>query len=131
MPRETAKTPASPTAATESQLLALAEESTATFIAVIEAGNTMLRGIMMLGQEMTEFTAARLRENIDTSQRLMDCADANEAFGIQCDLARAARQQFLGEAARLMELAAETTRLSWAPIEVRTREVLGRPKSDT
>jgi hypothetical protein len=97
---------------------------------MIEAGSTMVGGIMSLGQELGEFAAGRLRDGIATSQRLMDCADPSEAFGVQCELARATREQFFSEAAKLMELAAETARRSWAPIEVRAQEALARSKGD-
>jgi hypothetical protein len=130
MPRDTEDSTASPAAATEWQLRALADESTATVIAVIDAGSTLLGGIMSLGREMSEFAAARMRDGIETSQRLMDCADPSEAFGVQCELARATREQFFSEAAKLMELAAETARRSWAPIEVRAQEALARSKGD-
>ena len=131
MPRDAEESSASPTAATtESQLRDFTDESAATVIAMIEAGSTMLGGIMSLGREMNEFAAARVRDGIETSQRLLACADPSEGFSIQCELARATREQFLCEAAKLMELAAETARRSWAPIEVRTREALGRPNSD-
>lgn len=97
---------------------------------MIEASNELFKGMMTIAQEMIEFSSARLRENLEVSQRLMGCKDPNEAFGVQCELARAANQQFLDETSKLMSLAAEMTRLSWAPLELRTKEALGKLDKD-
>jgi hypothetical protein len=130
MPRTTANAAEPQIGATESDLNALADESGANMNAVIEASNAMMQGMMLLGGEMVAFWSARWRDGFEASQRLMGCADPNEAFGMQCELARAASQQFFDETAKLMNLAAETAHSSWAPIELRTQAALDRLHSD-
>lgn len=130
MTRKTTKTAGPKDDAAASQLMALAGDSGATLNAIIEASAAMLKGMMTVGQEMIEFSNARLRENLEASQRLMACKDPNEAFGVQCELARAANREFLDEASKIMNLAAEMTRLSWAPLELRMKEVLDRLDRD-
>lgn len=130
MTRETTKAAGPKDETAASQFMALTGDNAATLSAMIEASNAMLMGMMTIARETIEFSNERLRESLEASQRLMGCKDPNEAFGMQCELARAANQQFLDEASKLMNLAAEMTRLSWAPLELRTREALGRLDKD-
>ena len=129
MPRETAHSAKAQTAAPEDQLTALADENGATVNALLEAGNAMLQGWMMLSQELLEFSSARWREQFELSQRLLGCSDPNAAFDMQCALTRAASRQFFDEAAKLMDLAAKAAQSSWAPLETRTTQALDRLKT--
>ncbi len=130
MPRETAHSAKAQTAAPEDQLIVLADENGATVNAVLEAGNAILQGWMTVSRELVEFSSARWREQIELSQRLLGCGDPTAAFDLQCEMARAARRQFFDEAAKLMDLAAKAAQSSWAPIENRTKQALGRLHSD-
>jgi hypothetical protein len=127
MPRTT-DTASSQAAVTDSELLAAAEQATATLAAVIEAGSAASRGFMLFALEMAEFSGAQLRQNLETAERLMGCTDPEQAFGIQCDSARAASRQFFSEAAKLLQLAADTTRESCASLEACAQRALERLK---
>lgn len=105
---------------------ALALASGTTMQALMRASDAMLKGVMALSQEMSEFTNARLRQNVERSETLLRCSDPAEAFGLQCDFAQKATQQYLTEANRLMALATAVTGKCWEPIEECTRETLGR-----
>jgi hypothetical protein len=130
MPRETAHSAKAQSAAPADRLNVLADENGATVNALLEAGNAMLQGWMTLSQELIEFSSARWREQLELSQRLLGCSDPNAAFDMQCELARAASRQFFDEAAKLMDLAAKAAQSSWAPLETRTKQALGRLNSD-
>jgi hypothetical protein len=109
------------------QSLALAGGT--TMQALMRASDAMLKGVMALSQEMTEFTNARLRQNVERSETLLRCSDPAEAFGLQCDFAHKATQHYLDEANRLMALATTVTGKCWEPLEECTRETLGRFKN--
>lgn len=105
---------------------ALAMASGTTMQALMRANDAMLKGVMALSQEVSEFTNARLRQNVERSETLLRCSDPAEAFGLQCDFAHKATQQYLAEANRLMALATAVTGKCWEPLEECTRETLGR-----
>ena len=106
------------------QSLALASGS--TMQALMRASDAMLKGVMALSQEMTEFTNARLRQNVERSETLLRCSDPAEAFGLQCEFAHKATQHYLDEANRLMSLASEVSGKCWEPLEACTRDALDR-----
>jgi len=130
MPREIAHSAKVQSAAPDDQLTAIADENGATVNALLEASHAMLQGWMTLSQELVEFSSARWREQFELSQRLLGCSDPNAAFDLQCELARTASRQFFDEAAKLMDLAAKAAQSSWAPLETRTQQALGRLKTD-
>ena len=105
---------------------ALAMASGTTMQALMRANDAMLKGVMALSQEVSEFTNARLRQNVERSETLLRCSDPAEAFGLQCDFAHKATRQYLAEANRLMALATAVTGKCWEPLEECTRETLGR-----
>ena len=83
-----------------------------------------------LQQEMVQFTSERVKDGFEASQSLMGCSDPAQAFGVQCDVARKATQEFLAEANKMMTLAAKVTGDCWEPLQDRTKETLsklGRP----
>jgi hypothetical protein len=86
----------------------------------------MFNGMMSLGQEMSEFATARLRENMEFTSTVMRCGDPQEAVRLEMDYARHATQQYLDEASRLMNMATELSQNGWAPLEAATRETLKR-----
>ena len=104
----------------------LAQASGSTMQAFMRASDAMLKGVMALSQEMTEFTNARLRQNVERSETMLRCHDPAEAFGLHCDFAHRATRQYLDEANRLMALASEVSGKCWEPLEEATREALDR-----
>src|SRR5215470_13861731 len=81
MTRQTTKAAGPKDETAPSQFMALAGDNGATL-------GAMIKGMMTIVQAMIEFSNVRLRENLAASQRLMGCKDPNEAFGVQCELAR-------------------------------------------
>lgn len=122
----TEKTRAAMTMMPELDYQSLALASGTTMQALMRASDAMLRGVMALSQEMTDFTNARLRQTVERSETLLRCSDPAEAFGVQCDFAHKTTQQYLDEANRLMALATAVTDKCWEPLEACTRETLGR-----
>lgn len=98
--------------------------------AFMKAGEAMLEGMTAVGREMMDFGNARMRHDIATSESLMRCNGAEEAFRLQCDYAREATQQYFEEAGKLMQLTARMTREYWVPLEDRTRATLHQLNGD-
>jgi hypothetical protein len=111
-------------------MTARAEDNGATVSALVEAGNAIMESWMKLSRELVEFSSARWHEQIELSQRLLGCSDPSAAFDMQCEMARSASRQYFDEAAKLMGLAAEVAQASWAPLETRTKQALGRLRTD-
>jgi len=131
-PRPSAETPqaATPVAGMpEIDYRAFALASGASMHALLQASDAMMKGMMAVGQEMTEFASARIRENVERSETLMQCADPVSAFGLQCNFAQKATQQYLEEAGRLMALATQLTGKCLEPIQTYTKETLGQTVS--
>ena len=79
---ETARSAPKPAAAAmmmpEVDYQSLAMASGSTVQALMRASDAMLKGVMALSQEMTEFTNARLRLNVERSETLLRCHDPAE-----------------------------------------------------
>jgi hypothetical protein len=98
--------------------------------AVMKAGEVMLEGMTVLGREMMDFGNARFRHDVETSESLINCKGADDAFRLQCDFMREATQQYFEEAGKLTQLTARLTRDCWAPLEDRTRVALRQMNGD-
>jgi hypothetical protein len=92
----------------------------------LKASETMFNGMMTIGQEVGEFAANRLRENMEFTSSVMQCGDPREAVRLEMDYARQATQQYLDEASKLMQMTAQVSQKGWASIETATRENLKR-----
>ncbi len=92
--------------------------------AFVEANEAIMDTMAALGAEMVTFGNRRLRENIDRSESLMRCQDAEQAFQIQYDFFQSATQQYLEQANNMMEIMARMTGQFWAPLQERTTEAL-------
>ena len=129
MPKEAKKVEAGNGAPAETMtpdLAALVDSNGANIAAFVKASEALWTGMTAMGQEMAQFASTRLRENMDLSGSVMQCGDPREAFRLECDYARNATRQYLDETSKLLGIAAETSRRSWAPIEELTKETLGR-----
>ncbi|QEX14941.1 hypothetical protein FRZ44_02170 [Hypericibacter terrae] len=114
---------AAPTAVTpEIDYQAFALASGATVKALLQASEVMMKGMAAVGQEMSEFASQRIRENVERSESLLHCTDPTAAFGLHCDFAQKATQQYLEEAGRLMALATQLTGKCWEPLQTFTQE---------
>jgi hypothetical protein len=112
------------TPAIDYQAFALA--SGASVKALLQASDVMMKGMMAVGQEMSEFANVRMRENVERSQSLLQCTDPTEAFGLHCNFAQKATQQYLEEAGRLMALTTQLTGKCWEPLQTYTQETVAR-----
>jgi phasin family protein len=105
---------------------AFALASGATVKALLQASDVMMKGMMAVSQEMSEFANKRMHENMERSQSLLHCTDPSSAFGLQCDFAQKATQQYLEEAGRLMALATQLSGKCWEPLQTYTQETVAR-----
>ncbi len=92
--------------------------------AFVQANEVIMNGMAVLSSEMLAFGNKRLRENIDRSESLVGCKDAEEAFRIQCDFAQSATQQYLNQTNNLLTMLAKMTGDFWAPLQEHTRQAL-------
>lgn len=96
---------------------ALLQSNGANLAAFMQAAQTWFQGCVSVSQELAGFAGRRLREDMESSQALMNCRDPQEALRAQLDFARSATQQYLEEANKLMGLTQEIAQECWAPIE--------------
>ena len=92
--------------------------------AFVQANEVIMNGMAALSSEMLAFGNKRLRENIERSESLVGCKDAEEAFRIQFDFAQSATQQYLNQTNNLLTMLAKMTGDFWAPLQEHTRQAL-------
>ncbi len=100
------------------------DENTQNLEAFVRANEAIMSGMAALSSEMHAFGNNRLRENIERSESLMSCNDAEEAFRIQWDFFQSATQQYLDQTNSMLSIMAKMTGDFWAPVEERTNEAL-------
>ena len=100
------------------------DENTQNLEAFVRANEAIMGGMAALSSEMHAFGNNRLRENIERSESLMSCNDAEEAFRIQWDFFQSATQQYLDQTNNMLSIMAKMTGGFWAPVEERTNEAL-------
>lgn len=124
MAKQTAKTVEKSAIAPQIDVDALVQRNGDTMKAFMKANEAMIEGMLALGREVMTFGNARLTHDLKTSEALMRCHGADEAFRVQCDFARDAAQQYLDEATRLMTLTAQLTRDCWIPLQERAQDAI-------
>ncbi len=92
--------------------------------AFLQANEAIMNGMAVLSSEMLAFGNKRLRENIERSESLVDCKDAEQALRIQREFLRSATQQYLDQTNNLLAIMARMTGNFWTPLEEHTRESL-------
>ncbi len=118
MPRtETARTNEATSQSDSEAMASLLTQNAAAMSAFTEATQNMLRGAMAFNNEVMSFATKRLQQNFETGLSLTSCHDAGEACRLQVEYGHSAAEQYLEEANRIMSLATEVARDSWAPIE--------------
>jgi hypothetical protein len=86
--------------------------------AALHAGEAMLKATSSLVEELTNFAYQRLRADIETSRSLMSSSsDLGQAFNLQGQFAADAMRDYLEEMTRIVQLATQTTREVWAPLQ--------------
>ncbi len=92
--------------------------------AFVQANEAIMNGMAALSSEMLAFGDKRLRQNIERSESLVGCKDAEEAFRTQFDFAQSATQQYLDQTNNLLTILAKMTGDFWAPLQEHTRQAL-------
>jgi len=92
--------------------------------AFVQANEVIMNAMAALSLEMLAFGNKRLRGNIECSESLVGCKDAEEAFRIQFDFAQSATQQYLNQTNNLLTTLAKMTGDFWAPLQEHTRRAL-------
>ena len=86
--------------------------------ATLQAGEAMLKATSSLAEELTSFACTRLDADLDTGRSLMSSSnDLEQAMKRQGQFAADAMRDYLEEMTRIAQLAAQTTRDVWAPLQ--------------
>ena len=131
MAESTKKGSASETATERLEHDAPTDENTQSLEAFVQANEAIMNGMAALNSEMLSFANTRLGENIERSESLMSCNDAEEAFRIQWDFFQSATQQYLDQTNNMLAVMAKMTGGFWAPVEERTKEALRGSNKET
>ncbi len=110
---------------------ALTDENTQNLEAFVRANEAITNGMAALASEMLAFGSKRLSENIERSESLNSCKDAEEAFRIQWDFFQSATQQYLDQTNNMLAIMAKMTGDFWAPVQERTKEALRGSNKET
>jgi hypothetical protein len=92
--------------------------------AFVRANEAIMNGMAAISSEMLTFGNKRLRENIERSESLVDCKDAEQAFRIQIEFIRSATQQYLEQTTNMLSIMTKMTENFFTPFQERTRESL-------
>lgn len=95
-----------------------------TVKALMQANEAFFSGMAEVGRELMEFGSARLRQDLETTESILQCKDPEQAFRIQYEFAQRATEQYLEEANKLIALTARLAQGYWTPLQERTRESL-------
>jgi hypothetical protein len=86
--------------------------------ATLQAGEAMLKATSSLAEELTSFACKRLGADVETGCSLMSSSsDLEQAMKLQGQFAADAMRDYLEEMTRITQLAAQTTRDVWAPLQ--------------
>lgn len=103
---------------------AFIDENRDNLEAFVQANEAILNGMAALNAEMMAFGTKRLRANIERSDSLVGCKDAEQAFRVQYDFFQSATQQYLDQANNVLAIMAKMTGAFWAPLQERTTDAL-------
>jgi hypothetical protein len=86
--------------------------------ATLQAGEAMLKATSSLAEELTSFACKRLDADLETGRSLISSSsDLEQAMKLQGQFAADAMRDYLEEMTRIAQLAAQTTRDVWAPLQ--------------
>lgn len=103
----------------------LMEENRRSLEAFVRANAAVLDGMAALSAEMLSFGNKRLSANIERSQSLAGCRDAEQAFQVHTEFFESAVRQYLDQANHVMTIMATISRSLWAPLEAQIDEAAG------
>ncbi len=101
----------------------LVEENRRSLEAV-EVNAAIKDGMDALSSEILSFGNNRLNANLEWSQSLVACKDAEQAFRVHTEFFESAVRQYLNQANNVMAIMASMTGGVWAPLEEQTKESL-------
>ncbi len=101
----------------------LVEENRRSLEAV-EVNAAIKDGMAALSSEILSFGNKRLNANLEWSQSLVACKDAEQAFRVHTEFFESAVRQYLNQANNVMAIMASMTGGVWAPLEEQTKESL-------
>jgi hypothetical protein len=77
------------------------------FETFVQSNEGILAGMAALNTEMATFCNERVRENVERSESLMGCSNAEEAVKIQWDFCQRATEQYLNQTSNLLGIMAK------------------------
>ena len=84
----------------------------------LHAGEAMLQATSSLSEELTNFACRRLRADLETSRSLFGAnSDLGEMIKLQGQFAADAMRDYLEETIKIAQLATQTTRNVWTPLQ--------------
>ena len=90
----------------------------------VEVNAAIKDGMAALSAEILSFGNKRLNANLEWSQSLVACKDAEQAFRVHTEFFESAVRQYLNQANNVMAIMASMTGGVWAPLEEQTKESL-------
>jgi hypothetical protein len=94
-------TPITETATLVQEQATMCAEGVSTLVA---AGQALIGGCQAMSAEMLAFWQSRLKEGLNTGQRLIECDSPEVALEIQMDYAKTALQAYLDQSAKIGDL---------------------------
>ncbi len=94
----------------------LIEENRRSMEAFVQANAALLDGMTALSAEMLAFGNKRFSANIERSQSLAGCEDAEQAFEVQTEFFESAVRQYLDQANNVMMIMSSISRSFWGPL---------------
>ncbi len=109
----------------------LIEENRRNMEVFVLANAALLDGMAALSAEMLTFGNKRFNANIERSQSLAGCGDAEQAFQVQTEFFESAVRQYLDQANNVMMIMSSISRSFWGPLESQTDEASERRSGDS
>lgn len=91
-----------------------------------KTGQAMFDGLSAMNHELIQFISARLKEDLVTSQTLAGCRNPSEIIDAHTQFMRTCMSQYAEEFGKLVDIAAEAAKNSWAPLEDALNEIKDR-----
>ena len=101
----------------------LTEANRRSFQAFVEANVAIMDEMNALSTEMVAFGGKRLNANLERSQSLMGCEDAEKALRVQSEFFDAAMRQYLEQASNVMEIMTSISMGFWTALDQRSEEI--------
>lgn len=109
----------------------LIEENRRNMEAFVQANAAVLDGMAALSAEMLAFGNKRFSANIERSQSLAGCGDAEQAFQVQTEFFESAVRQYLDQANDVMVIMASISRSFWGQLESQSDEEAEQRSGDS